>query len=233
MCSCCYQLFITVLRWFEENLSLRRSHYLLMASTGSRMLPGEDPRSRVVFLLSLSFFGSALLSFLFSILSPPAIVVRLSSIQLTVILYVAAGIATLAYWAVWRPDYSTAERPLGITIFALGCGLGGLILAVEGLLLFFLPIVGLVGVLAGGIGLGFIFLAKGLWTGKGWSLETMLVIAVIGVVAGIVLFLLYGTGAPIVMAYQLWYLRRPHLHRFFYDSLNARTPSLRPLPITD
>ena len=107
-------------------------------------------------------------------------------------------------------------------------------MVLVGLLLLFLPVVGLLGLFAGGIGLGFLFLAKGLWNGKGWSLEIIFVLTAIGIIAAVVFLLLYGTGAPILAAYQLWYLGRPHIRNFF-DTIDRTTPSwgYKPLPATD
>jgi hypothetical protein len=200
----------------------------------SPALAREPSRSSVVFFLSLSFFGSAMLSYLLGLVFPPATVEELNSVQVTVILDVAAGIITLSYWAIWKPDYLTADRPLGITILAIGIALGGLFLVAAGLLIFFLPVFGIIGVLAGGIGIGFLFLARGLWTGKEWSLEIMFVITAIGMIISIVFLLFYRTGTPILAAYQLWYLGRPHI-RDFFGTLDKTTPSwgYKPLPATD
>src|SRR3989442_7361323 len=97
-----------------------------MASAGSPTLLRKPSRSRVVFFLSLSFLGSAVLSFLLGSLSPfVTTVAGRSSIQATIVLYVAACVVTLIYWVGWRPDYSRDGRPLGIMILALGTGLVG------------------------------------------------------------------------------------------------------------
>ena len=210
---------------FEKDLTQRRPDHLPMASAGSPTLLREPSRSSVVFFLSLSFLGSAVMSFLFGSLSP--FVTNAAgrfSIQATIVLDVVVCVVTLIYWVSSRPDYSTNGRPLGITILALGTGMVGLVLIGEGLLLLFLPIVGLYGVVVGGIGLGSFFLARGLLIGKRWSLDVMSFLTAISIIIGIFLLVLYGIGSPVLAASQFWYLRRPHLRRFFYDSVYL-TPS--------
>jgi hypothetical protein len=196
-----------------------------MAQTGSMTLPRELSRSRGIFFLSLSFLGSALLSFLIGSISPFAATVEGQfSVQASIILDIAGSVVTLICWVSWKPDYSSNGRPLGITILALGTGLAGIVLAAEGLLLLFLPVVGLGGVVIGGFGLGAFFLARGLWIGKRWSLDVMSFLTAISVIIGTIFLLISGIGTPVLVASEFWYLRRPHLRRFFYDSLETIPP---------
>ena len=85
----------------------------------------------------------------------------------------------------------------------------GLGFFIEGLVLLFLPILGIVRVAFSGLGVGFIMLAKGLLDGKLWALQVMLALTLIGMVTGVVLGIIVSQqsfGIPLLSLFQLWYL---------------------------
>jgi len=177
-------------------------------------------RSTVVFLLSLCFYASAMVNALFAVLAASSISLDLVSLEIGVVLDIVAGSLALIYWSYHKPDYVANARPLGVSITAVESGLIGIILVVEAIILLFLPVVGILGVLVGAVGVGFFKLGKGLWDGKGWAQEIMMLLSVIGIIVSLVL-LPRGEGNPILSLFQLWYLRRPHVSQFFGGEISC------------
>jgi lysylphosphatidylglycerol synthetase-like protein (DUF2156 family) len=141
----------------------------------------------------------------------------------------------------------TGARPLGITLLtvlhvlqAIFLFLGGIALIVLGAAirrsLFGLPrllsgAVSLIGVVVVVIGLLYLGLAWGLWTGKGWAWILSLVLAALGLIVSLI-SLVRGHFGPIVVlildAIILYYLCRPKVRAFFGEQ---KIPS-QPAPVT-
>jgi hypothetical protein len=194
-------------------------------------------RSRIVLLLSVCFYASAAVTELFAVFALSSIASDLQRVEIGVLFYVICGSAVLVYWLFDRPDYSETARPLGISLLTVENGLVGLVLVVEAFVLLFLPVLGILGVIIGAIGLGFFTLAKALWEGKEWAQQVMLVLSGLSIALSLVL-LLQGLGSPILALFQFWYLRRPHVNNFFSGSEQRkaqRDPMLSPwrTPIPD
>jgi len=176
---------------------------------------GHGPRrSSTVLLLSLSAFGSAALNLLPGIFAIPSIPGAADALRFNVVIGATIGLVALVYWFVNKPDYATRSRPFGVTFLAVETILIGLVSISEGVFLLFMPVVGIIGVIIAGLGLGFFKLGKGLWDGKEWSREIMLVLSAIGIIISFVLEFA-GLGNPILAIYQLWYLRRPYAANYF------------------
>ena len=171
-------------------------------------------RPSTVLLLSLSSFGSAALNFLLTIFAVPSIPGAPNALRFNVVIDATVGSIALIYWVVEKPNYATRSRPLGVTFLAVETILVGLISISAGIFLLFLPVIGIIGLIIAGLGLAFFKLGKGLWEGKEWSREIMLVLSAIGVISSVVLEF-RGAGNPILAIYQLWYLRRPHVSNYF------------------
>src|SRR5437762_4357438 len=124
---------------------------------------------------------------LFAVLAASSISLDLVSLEIGVVLDIVAGSLALVYWSYHKPDYVANARPLGVSITAVESGLIGIILVVEAIILLFLPVVGILGVLVGAVGVGFFELGKGLWDGKGWAQEIMMLLSVIGIIVSLVL----------------------------------------------
>ena len=141
----------------------------------------------------------------------------------------------------------TGARPLGITLLAvlhvlqaIFFFLGGIALIVLGAAirrsLFGLPrflsgAVSLIGVVVVVIGLLYLGLAWGLWTGKGWAWILSLVLTTLGLIVSLI-SLVRGHFGPIVVlildAIILYYLFRPNVRAFFGEQ---KIPS-QPAPVT-
>lgn len=127
------------------------------------------------------------------------------------------------------------ERPFGVTILAilalieaLGCfAIAGLI----GTLFAWLesswtayglgasPFAGIglaVTAIAAIIGLLYLLIAWGLWTGKGWAWLVMMIFAILGLIGSIIgLIAFVGVIPLIINIIILYYLTRPHVKAFF------------------
>lgn len=176
-------------------------------------------RSNTVFVLSLTLFGEVIQFSALTTLIPPTVPGTIENIRDFLFVYVALGIIAFAYWLIHRPDYAIMDqKPLGIALLVLQNAVLGLVLVIEGILLLFLPVLGIIGVASAGIGIGLFKLAKGLFDGEFWALEIMFVLTVIGIISGIVIGFVvspYGFGIPLPSLFQLWYLRRPNVSKFF------------------
>ena len=169
-----------------------------------------------------------------SILTPPTVPGTTKSIQDLLIIYIALGVIAFGYWFIKKPDYTArSQKPLGIALLVVQNVILGLGFVIEGLLLLFLPVPGIIGVVFAGIGIGFFKLSKGLWDAHAWALEVMLVLTVIGILVGIVVGIItsqLGFGIPILSFFQLWYLRRPNVGDFFnIDSLTKSSQQMQEL----
>ena len=174
-------------------------------------------------MLSTAFFISAAIDFTISG----------STGTITAIVEAAAGIISLAYWGIARPRESTSTRPLGIAILAAENLIGGLILVVGGILLLFLPVLGIIGAGAVAVGVGLVYLGRGLWNGREWALTVGTVVAVIAIISGFAA-VAFHQGNPTLAIFQLWYLRRPYVEEFFQDSSTTGSSSLsRPVSRTE
>jgi len=174
----------------------------------------QPPRSSTVLLLSLSAFGSAALNLLPGIFAIPGIPGAADALRFNVVIGATIGLVALVYGFVNKPNYATRSRPFGVTFLAVETILVGLVSISEGVFLLFMPVVGIIGVIIAGFGLGFFKLGKGLWDGKEWSREIMLILSAIGIIISFVLEFA-GLGNPILVIYQLWYLRRPYVANYF------------------
>lgn len=170
-------------------------------------------RSKTTLYLGLSFLATAGANYLQGLVTGFS---NAAVRELSLALNVIAGFISIFYWFIDKPDYSSGRRPLGLTLLAIENVLVGLALGVEAILLLLLPVIGLVGVIVGGIGLGIIWLGKGLWEGNDVALMITIWLSAIGIVVGLFGFV-FGLGVPILAFYQLWYLRRPYVTGFFYQ----------------
>ena len=166
-------------------------------------------------MLSTAFFISAAIDFTISG----------STGTITAIVEAAAGIISLAYWGIARPREPTSTRPLGITILAAENLIGGLILVVGGILLLFLPVLGIIGAGAVAVGVGLVYLGRGLWNGREWALTVETVVAVIAIISGFAA-VAFHQGNPTLAIFQLWSLRRPYVEEFFQDNITTGSSSL-------
>ena len=171
---------------------------------------GHSPRrSSIVLLFSLSSFGSAAINVLLTIFALPLIPRAADALRFSSVIDASIGFIALVYWFVDRPNYATRSRPFGVTLLGVEIILVGVIWISAGVFLLFLPVIGIIGLIIAGLGLAFFKLGKGLWDGKKWSHEIMLVLSAVGIIVSVVL------GNPILAVYQLWYLRRPHVSNYF------------------
>ena len=174
------------------------------------------PRNSTTLVLSAAFFISAAIDFT---VSGPAGTIR-------AIVEAAAGIISIAYWGIAQPREPISTRPLGITILAAENLIGGLILGLAGILLLFLPVLGIIGAGAVGVGVGLVYLGRGLWNGREWALTVATVVAVIAIISGFAA-VAFRQGNPTLAIFQLWYLRRPYVEEFFQDSTTMLSSSLK------
>jgi hypothetical protein len=158
---------------------------------------------------------------------PPTVPGTIDNARDILVIYIALGVIAFAYWLVNKPDYTTlSRRPLGIELMVLENAVLGLGFFIEGLVLLFLPILGIVGVAFSGLGVGLIMLAKGLLDGKLWALQVMLALTLIGMVAGVVLGIIVSQqsfGIPLLSLFQLWYLRRQNVLSYFEIESSAKS----------
>lgn len=168
-------------------------------------------KSKTTFYLGLSLLSTAGANALQGIFQTSYGAIR----EFSIVLNLVAGFIVLGYWLIERPDYTGNERPLGVKILAIENILVGIAVGIEGLLLLLLPIIGLIGVIVVGLGVGFVWLGKGLWEGNTLALAITIWFSAIGILVGFVGFV-FGLGVPILAFYQLWYLRRLNVTSFFY-----------------
>jgi len=140
-----------------------------------------------------------------------------------------------------RFEMNASVRPLGITLLAVLHVLqaiffffGGIALIALGAFirrgLFGLPrilhgVVSLIGVVVIVIGLLYLGLAWGLWTGKGWAWILSLVLAALGIVVSLIALVRGGFGTIVVLildAIIVYYLFRPNVRSFFGE---LKTPA--------
>jgi lysylphosphatidylglycerol synthetase-like protein (DUF2156 family) len=137
-----------------------------------------------------------------------------------------------------------SSRPLGITLLsvlhilqAILFFLGGVALIVLGAFirrgLFGPPrllhgVVSLIGVVVVVIGLLYVGLAWGLWTGKGWAWVLSLVLAVLGLIVSLIALVRGRFGAIVVLILDviiLYYLFRPNVRAFFGEQKTPPQPT--------
>lgn len=186
-------------------------------------------RASTALLLSLGAFGSAVLDILLTILAPPSIPIAADAVRFSAAIDATIGVVALVYWFFDKPNYATRSRPFGVTLLAVETTLVGLLSISEGVILLFLPVIGIIGVIIVGLGLAFFKLGKGLWDGKEWSREIMLALSGIGVIISLALEF-RGVGNPILAIYQLWYLRRLHVSNYFRQTLTIRASKAEVFP---
>ncbi len=175
-----------------------------------------SPRNNTTLVLSAAFFISAAIDFTVS--GPNA--------TITLIIEAGAGIISLAYWGIAGPREPTSTRPIGITILAAENLIGGLILGLGGILLLFLPVLGIIGAGAVAAGVGLVYLGRGLWNGREWALPVETVVTVIAIISGFAA-VAFHQGNPTLAIFQLWYLRRPYVEEFFQDTTTTWSSGLK------
>jgi len=127
------------------------------------------------------------------------------------------------------------ERPFGVTILAILAGIEALgcfaMAALVGTLFAWLetswveygygpsPFTGIglaVTAIAAIIGLVYLLIAWGLWTGRGWAWIVMMIFAILGLIGSIIaLIVIVGIIPLIINILILYYLTRPHVKAFF------------------
>lgn len=167
-------------------------------------------RNRIVLLLSLSSFASAAIDTLLSLLGPPTAAGQAAWIEFVL------GIFILLYWLRGESEIERRIRPLGVTALAVEFILVGVLVALAGIVLLFLPIFGIIGVAIIALGAGLVYVGKWLWEGSEWGLWISTILVIIAVVLGIG-ELPFRLGNPVVAIFQLWYLRLPHVQGYFHE----------------
>jgi hypothetical protein len=147
----------------------------------------------------------------------------------------------------------TIPRPLGITLLAILHVLQAVILFLGGVALIALSAllrrdllgvprflhgaVSLIGVVVVVVGLLYLGLAWGLWTGKGWAWVLSLILAVLGIIVSVI-SLVRGAFGPLIVlildAIIVFYLFRPNVRTFFgeYKPTTMPPPATQPLQST-
>ena len=151
-------------------------------------------------------------------LFPPTVPGTIDNVRDIQIIDLAIGAIALIYWLVNKPDYALSQKPLGVIFLAAQNALLGVAFVLEGVFLLFVPVLGIIGVGIAGCGLGLCWLSKGLFEGEDWALTVMIVITIIGILAGVAAWLIISPlalGIPVLSLFQLWYLLRPNVSRFF------------------
>ena len=127
------------------------------------------------------------------------------------------------------------SRPLGVVILVvlevlggiLGLGGGSLLLGIAGIMTFrlraevLLLALGLIFTIIGAIQL---FLAYGLWNGKGWAWTWTLIFAIIGIVLSVVSLVgghIWGIVRLVADVLLIWYLNTPRVKVFFRKTTMA------------
>jgi hypothetical protein len=110
---------------------------------------------------------------------------------------------------------SQKRRPLGVTIIAILLILGGLVWLVSGLIL----LIVLVGIVFLALGIAYLIMAYGLLKGRGWAWTISLILAGIGIVAGIYHITQNNIGGAIasiiINGVIIYYLYRPNVKAYF------------------
>ncbi|MEM3637250.1 MAG: hypothetical protein QXX17_07110 [Conexivisphaerales archaeon] len=123
------------------------------------------------------------------------------------------------------------QRPTGVAIIAILAALGGIAFIFLGIVVAFASglvaslaanglIAGFVGLLGGVmmvLGLLYLGLAYGFWTGKGWAWTVGVVLMILGIIIGIAGLLVSLGSVVSILIYLLilYYLTRPHVKAFF------------------
>ena len=134
----------------------------------------------------------------------------------------------------WIQLLTSVSRPFGITLLAILHILQAVIYFVGGLALvalgafirrgffgthrFLHGLVSVIGVVLVIVGLLYLGLAWGLWTGKGWAWTASLILAVLGIIFSIISLIWGGVIALLVLvldAVIVYYLYRPNVRTFF------------------
>lgn len=134
-------------------------------------------------------------------------------------------------------------RPIGITLLAVLHVLQAVFLFFGGVALlalgafarrrfFGMPhflhgVVSLIGVVVVVVGVLYLGLAWGLWSGRGWAWTISLILAVLGIIVSVVFLARGGLGTLVVLildAVIVYYLFTPNV-RAFFGEYGARAPS--------
>jgi len=124
------------------------------------------------------------------------------------------------------------ERPFGVTILAvlaiieaLGCfGMAALVGALFAMIEASVPEasgmfagIGLiVTAIAAIVGLIYLLIAWGLWTGQGWAWIVTLIFTILGLIGSVIaLIAIVGIVPLVINILMLYYLTRPHVKAFF------------------
>ena len=137
-------------------------------------------RNRIILLLILSFLASSAVDFLLSGLRPP------TQAETQAYAEVVFGVIVLAYWLRGESEYNRPIRPLGITALAILNFVFGALTVLEGFVLLFAPIYGIISVIVMAFGAGIIYLGKGFWEGHEWRFWITIIPYVIAIMVGIV-----------------------------------------------
>jgi len=145
-----------------------------------------------------------------------------------------------------RFEMSAEARPLGITLLAvlhilkaIFLFLGGIALIALGAFVrrgfFGIPrflngAVILVGGVILAVGLLYLGLAWGLWTGKGWAWAVSLLVTLFGLIVSLVSLAIGGLGAIVVLILDsaiVYYLFRPNVRAFFSGQKTSPQPVIQ------
>ena len=129
---------------------------------------------------------------------------------------------------------ATATRPFGITLLAVLHVLQAILFFLGGIALIALGAVirrgffglhrflsgaaSLIGVVVVVVGLLYLGLARGLWSGKRWAWNVSLILAALGIIVSLISLLRGGFGTLIVLildAIIIYYLLTPRVRTFF------------------
>lgn len=108
------------------------------------------------------------------------------------------------------------ERPLGVTILAILQMLGGIIALIGGIggiaLMYFLPLLGILGAVLLIVGLIELFVGYGLWGMKSWAWTWAMIINILNIILSIVQFDIVGLIIPLIIVI---YLNQPDIKSRF------------------
>ena len=138
---------------------------------------------------------------------------------------------------------ATGSRPFGITLLAVLHILQAIVFFLGGVALIALGAflrrgffgvhrllggaASLIGVVVVVLGLLYLGLAWGLWSGKGWAWTLSLILAALGIIISLISLLRGGLGALIVLILDImiiYYLLTPRVRTFFGESKPAQQP---------
>jgi lysylphosphatidylglycerol synthetase-like protein (DUF2156 family) len=145
---------------------------------------------------------------------------------------------------------TTATRPFGVTLLAILHVLQAILFFLGGIALIALGAfirrgffgihrllsgaASLIGVVVIVIGLLYLGLAWGLWSGKGWAWKVSLILAALGIIISLISLLGARFGALIVLildAIIVYYLLTPHVRTFFGEYRMGTLPQQPTQPI--